>query len=194
MQRRTSSLIAAWTLALVCAGSAAADAPARKPAPASAPAPAYRVETLTLTPQPVLTMRAQVAPAELEAKMNELMPKLVGYAMMNGIELAGPPFARYFERSAERIDFEAGIPTLKAQPGNPALGITPGELPAGPALATEHRGAYQRLPEAHAALARWAAANGKQPGGAAWEVFLTNPVQERDPSRWRTKVFLPLAR
>lgn len=192
MQRRTSSLIAAWTLALVCAGSASAEPPPRRPAPAQAPA--YRVETLTLTPQPVLTMRAQVAPAELEAKMNELMPRLVSYAVMNGIELAGPPFARYFERGAERIDFEAGIPTRKAQPGNAALGITPGELPAGPALATEHRGAYQRLPEAHAALARFARAQGKQPGGAAWEVFLTNPVQERDQSRWRTKVFLPLAR
>jgi AraC family transcriptional regulator len=192
MQRRTSSLITAWTLALVCAGSAAAEAPARKPAQAQAPA--YRVETLTLTPQPVLTMRAQVAPAELEARMKELMPRLVAHAVMNGIELAGPPFARYFERSAERIDFEAGIPTLKAQPGDAALGITAGELPAGPALATEHRGAYQRLPEAHAALARWARANGKQPGGAVWEVFLTNPVQERDQSRWRTKVFLPLAR
>lgn len=193
MQRRTSSLITAWTLALVCAGSAAAEPPARQPAQAQA-APAYRVETLTLTPQPVLTIRAQVAPAELEARMKELMPRLVAHAMMNGIELAGPPFARYFERSAERIDFEAGIPTLKAQPGNAALGITAGELPAGPALATEHRGAYQRLPEAHAALARWARANGKQPGGAVWEVFLTNPVQEREQSRWRTKVFLPLAR
>lgn len=190
MQRRTISLIAG--LALACAGSAAAGAPARQPA--AAQAPAYRVETLTLTPQPVLTMRAQAAPAELEARMNELMPKLVGYAVMNGIELAGPPFVRYFERSAERIDFEAGIPTRKAQPGNASLGITAGELPAGPALATEHRGAYQRLPEAHAALARFARAQGKQPGGAVWEVFLTNPTQERDQSRWRTKVFLPLAR
>jgi effector-binding domain-containing protein len=161
---------------------------ARQPA-----APAYRVETLALTPQPVLSMRAQVAPAEVEARMKEIMPRLVAYALASGIELAGPPFARYFARSAERIDFEAGVPTRKEQPGNPALGITAGALPAGPAIATVHQGAYERLPEAHAALARWATAHGKQPGGATWDVFLTNPLQEPDVARWRTKVFLPLA-
>jgi effector-binding domain-containing protein len=170
--------------------------PPRQPSgqpPGQPPAQTYRVETLTLTPQPVLSVRVQVAPAELEARMKEILPRLVAHALANGIELAGPPFARYFARSAERIDFEAGVPTRKEQPGNPDLGITAGALPAGPAIATVHQGAYERLPEAHAALARWAAAHGKQPGGAAWDLFLTNPLQEPDVARWRTKVFLPLA-
>jgi effector-binding domain-containing protein len=169
--------------------------PAQPPAkpPVKPPAQTYRIETLSLTPQPVLSVRAQVAPAELEARMKEIMPRLVAYALANGIELAGPPFARYFSRSPERIDFEAGVPTRKEQPGNPGLGITAGALPAGPAIATVHQGAYERLPEAHAALARWAAEHGKQPAGAAWDVFLTNPLQQPDVARWRTKVFLPLA-
>jgi effector-binding domain-containing protein len=200
MQRRAFLfLVPAGVAAAIAAGVAARSVPAAQAQPtaagqpARAQAPAYKVETLALTPQPVLTMRMQVAPAELEARMKEIMPKLVAYALANGIELAGPPFARYFARSSERIDFEAGIPTLKEQPGNAALGITAGALPAGPAIATVHQGAYERLPEAHAALARWARANGKQAGGAAWDVFLTNPLQEPDPARWRTKVFLPLA-
>ena len=171
----------------------AAGQPARQPAPSPGKPATYSIETLTLTPQPVLSVRAQVAPAELDARMNEIIVKLVSYAMASGIELAGPPFARYFARSAERIDFEAGVPTLKEQPGHAGLGITAGALPAGPAIATVHQGAYERLPEAHAALARWAAAHGKKPAGAAWDLFLTNPLQQPDVTRWRTKVFLPLA-
>lgn len=172
------------------------------PSPSSSPAPgstrtgkestAYAIETLTLTPQPALTMRAQVAPEELEATMKELMTKLVGYAMMNRIEMAGPPFARYHTRTDERMDVEAGIPTIKPLPGNADLGIASSALPAGPAIATVHRGAYERLSAAHEALAQWARAHGRSPSGGAWEVFLTNPIQERDPARWRTKVFLPL--
>lgn len=179
--------------------SSSSPSPSPSPSPSSGTGPAgkageapYRIETLTLTPQPALTMRAQVAPEELEAKMREIMTKLVGYAMMNGIEMAGPPFARYHTRTDERMDVEAGIPTIKPLPGNAALGIESSALPAGPAIATVHRGAYEALSAAHEALARWARARGRSPAGGAWEVFLTNPVQERDPARWRTKVILPL--
>jgi effector-binding domain-containing protein len=193
MQRRGffATMAAGVAAGLAAVLSGVTHAAAGRPAPARAPA--YRIEVLTLTTQPVLSIRAQVAPAELDAKMRALMPRLVAYCMTSGIELAGPPFARYFARSAVLVDFEAGVPTIKEQPGNAALGITVGTLPAGPAIATVHQGAYERLPEAHAALARWARAHGKQAGGAGWEVFLTNPVQERAPARWRTKVFLPLA-
>jgi effector-binding domain-containing protein len=66
------------------------------------------------------------------------------------------------------------------------------ELPAGPAIATVHVGPYQDLLRAHQALAAWAGARGREASGPAWEVFLTNPLQEPDPQKWRTKVFLPL--
>jgi effector-binding domain-containing protein len=194
MQRRTFLFTVTGVAAGIVTGAAGVRfARGQGGTPRREQAPGYHVETLTLTPQPVLAMRAQVAPAELEARMKDMMPRLLAYALGSGVELGGPPFARYFARSAERIDFEAGVPTRKEQPGNAALGITAGELPAGPAIATVHQGAYERLPEAHDALARWARAHGKRAGGAAWEVFLTNPLQEPDVARWRTKVFLPLA-
>jgi effector-binding domain-containing protein len=191
MQRRAFLFTMSAGLGMLAVPAAWAQRTVRQPA--RPPAPGYRVETLALTPQPVLSVRAQVAPAELAARMKEIVPRVVAYALASGIDLAGPPFARYFARSAERIDFEAGVPTIKEQPGHAGLGITAGTLPAGPAVATVHQGAYERLPEAHAALARWARAHGKQPGGAAWDVFLTNPLREPDVTRWRTKVFLPLA-
>ncbi len=143
--------------------------------------------------QPALAIRTQAAEAELEDTMGQIMTMLIGYAMLNGVELAGPPYARYFARSPERIDFEAGIPTRKRLDGDPELGIAATELPAGPAATTMHRGPYQYLPRAHAALSSWANENGRDAAGPAWEVFLSNPQQEPDPAKWRTKVFLPLS-
>lgn len=190
---RFAALCCACVIGLACAGTSEAGKQT-DPAAGNQTAPAYTIETLTLTPQPVLVIRAQAAPEELEATMNALMVRLIAYAMMRRIDLAGPPLARYHTRTDERVDFEAAIPTVKPLDGDPERGITSAALPAGPAIATVHRGAYESLPAAHAALARWARAHGRKPAGGAWEVFLTNPIQERDVSRWRTKVFLPLAK
>lgn len=156
----------------------------------------YEIEELALTAQAAMTIRGQAPATELQARLGTAIPRLVAHALASGLELAGPPFVRYHERrldpgsSPDPIHFEAGVPVLK--PGAGTEDIKAVELPAGPAIATVHVGPYQDLPRAHAALASWARARGREAGGPPWEVFLTNPLQEPDPHRWRTKVFLPL--
>lgn len=116
--------------------------------------------------------------------------------MTNQLEIAGPPFVRYFSRSDQLIEYQAGLPVFKLPAGSgpdAETSITATSLPAGPAIATVHVGRYEDLPDAHAFLRSWAERAERAPGGAMWEVFLTNPMTQRDPSKWRTKVFLPLA-
>ncbi|MCG8416840.1 MAG: GyrI-like domain-containing protein [Proteobacteria bacterium] len=152
---------------------------------------AYQVEELLLTEQPALVIRGQSAPTELETELSGAIPRLIGHAVASGLELAGPPFVRYYERSEQRIDFAAGIPVVKPGPGSDDIEST--ALPAGPAIATLHVGHYRELPLAHEALRQWAERAGRRASGAPWEVFLTNPIVQPDSSGWRTKVFLPLA-
>ncbi|MEM9491743.1 MAG: GyrI-like domain-containing protein [Myxococcota bacterium] len=151
----------------------------------------YAIEQLILTEQPALSIRDQAAPVDLQSRLTALIPRLVAHAMANQVEVAGPPFVRYHARSDTMIDFEAGIPVLV--PGDGTDDIRPVALPAGPAIATVHVGRYEELPGAHQALAAWADSAGRKRAGPPWEVFMTNPLVERDPARWQTKVFLPLA-
>ena len=45
------------------------------------------------------------------------------------------------------------------------------ETPAGEAAVAVHRGPYHRIQEAHEAIRGWMAANGRESGGASWEIY-----------------------
>jgi len=45
------------------------------------------------------------------------------------------------------------------------------ETPAGEAAVAIHRGPYNRLNEAHDAIAQWMARNGRESAGSSWEMY-----------------------
>jgi len=45
------------------------------------------------------------------------------------------------------------------------------ETPAGEAAVALHRGPYDRMKEAHDAIGKWMAANGRQSAGHSWEMY-----------------------
>lgn len=143
-------------------------------------------------PQPALAVRVQVAPAELGDAIARHVPALLRHAARQRAGLAGPPFVRYHARAGGAVDVDIGLPVDRAVAGDAERGIAAIELPAGPAIAVDHVGSFDRLPRAHAALAQWARARGHAVAGPAWEIYLTDPRTEKDPARWRARVFLPL--
>lgn len=102
----------------------------------------------------------------------------------------GPRFARY-HAFGETIDLEAGmhVPAPIRADGN----VKPGALPAGPAARAIHVGSYETLRDSYAAVAAWQERVGRTPSGGPWEVYITDPSTEPDPTRWRTEILWPLA-
>ena len=45
------------------------------------------------------------------------------------------------------------------------------ETPAGEAAVAVHRGPYNRMIEAHDAIRKWMAANGRESAGHSWEIY-----------------------
>jgi effector-binding domain-containing protein len=45
------------------------------------------------------------------------------------------------------------------------------ETPAGEAAVAIHRGPYDRMHEAHDAIRKWMAANGRESAGCSWEIY-----------------------
>lgn len=149
----------------------------------------YAIEKTTVTAQPVLSQRFQVTPEQVGSKLAEVLPAIFGYASSGAATIVGQPFSRYHATSP-KLDIEAGIPVAAAAKAKGE--IVPSELPGGAAATTIHTGPYERLHEAHAALAQWAEANGHTPSGPPWEVYVTDPGSEPDPNKWQTRVYLPL--
>jgi effector-binding domain-containing protein len=45
------------------------------------------------------------------------------------------------------------------------------ETPEGEAAVAVHRGPYSRMNEAHDAIRKWMAANGRESAGQSWEIY-----------------------
>jgi effector-binding domain-containing protein len=170
--------------------------PAARPAaaPAARPAaePAAEIELITLEAQPTIERTVRAKPEAFAAAVASAVMSLMVSAGAGSLEIAGPPFARYKVRSKTVVEADLGLPVRKA--GTRALpeGIRASKLPAGRAAALVFRGRHEHLPRGHAALDAWLLANKKKPGGARWEVYLTNPFETPDPDAQQTRIFAPI--
>lgn len=154
----------------------------------------YDIDTETLQPVPMLCQRRQVGHDDLGTVLAEALPAVFSYVMEVGLSPAGHPFVRYVADSPAFFTIDAGIPLMDAPTTAPPneTGIVVGELPGGLAAVTTHRGPYDDLGAAHAALDRWIDASDFESAGARWELYLTDPGEVPDPADWLTKVCWPV--
>ncbi len=153
----------------------------------------YEIERTTIDAVHVLFGTRKLDRDKIADGLAEVLPAAFGYAMSNGLAMAGPPFVRYIDQSPAFVTVEAGVPLAKAADAPPDdSGLSSGRLPAGTAAVTIHRGPYEDIGNAHMALDRWMADNGATPAGPPWEVYLTDPAEVPDPADWLTQVVWPI--
>jgi effector-binding domain-containing protein len=150
----------------------------------------YEIELRTLSPQPVVSIRARCKPHSIKQTLSELLPASYTHVMGKGKHPAGPPFTRFHRYGPDEVELEGGCPVTEPMDGEGR--VEAGELPGGEVAATIHTGPYEDLPHAYRALEAWVAQRGKRPAGAPWEVYWTDPAQETDPHRWKTEIILPI--
>ncbi|HSO04036.1 MAG TPA: GyrI-like domain-containing protein [Candidatus Limnocylindrales bacterium] len=142
----------------------------------------YHIERLEA--QPVAVVRAHVAVDGIPTFLAGAFGEVIGVLAAQGLEAAGPPFARY-GMSDRGFDVEAGFPS--SAPVEPTGRVEAGELPGGPAIVILHRGSYDDVAADYRAGQEWLAANRWTATGAPWEVYLDGP-EVAEP---RTLVCMP---
>ena len=148
-----------------------------------------RIELVQLRAQNTASVRETIRRDDLTDALGR-MYQLVGAALARQrVAATGPRFARYHS-FADTIDLEAGM--VVSAPIVPDGPVQPGSLPGGPAARTVHVGSYETLEASYAALAAWQERAGRTQNGGPWEVYLTDPSTEPDPTRWRTEILWPL--
>ncbi|SDH94833.1 effector-binding domain-containing protein [Actinokineospora alba] len=131
------------------------------------------------------------------ATMNEIadrIPEIIGSLIERGVAIAGAPFLRYLRvDTAGEVEVEAGVPVAASDVEEAAV------LPAGRYVTITHVGHPDGLTDLTAAVLAWGdelsldwdVEDGLW--GARVERFLTNPMEEPDPARWRTELAIRLA-
>ncbi len=155
-------------------------------------AAAEPVEVVELAAQPAIAKTLRIRARELPTALPAAIMSLLAVAQRDGLDLAGPPFARYLARG-DTLVVEAGLPVRRRPAGKLHGGAVAVELPAGPAATLVYRGPHTQLGTAHAALDAWLASHDRREAGARWEIYLTNPLSERDPGAQQTRIVAPLA-
>jgi AraC-like DNA-binding protein/effector-binding domain-containing protein len=155
----------------------------------------YTITRQKLAAQPVLVVRRRVRRAEIAATIGAALPKVFVHAQQRGLAIAGYPITRYLETSVGLVTFETGM-RVTARSGDWTAADGQGEvlaesLPGGLAAATIHRGPYDQLQDAYAAVEEWIAVNGFRQNGAPWEAYLNDPADHPDPQDWKTEVYWP---
>lgn len=142
----------------------------------------YHIERLQV--QTVAVIRAHVAVDGIPAFLASTFAEVIEVLAAQGLEIAGPPFARY-GMSGRGFDVEAGLPSSARVRSTGR--VEAAELPGGPAIVILHRGPYSDVASDYRAGRQWLAANHWTATGAPWEAYLDGP-EVAEP---RTVVYMP---
>jgi effector-binding domain-containing protein len=140
--------------------------------------------------------------ADLGTVVPPLNQEVFAWLGGRGTAPAGPPFWKYnVIDMASKLEVEAGVPVAEPLAGNGR--VIAGVLPAGRYVTLSHVGAPETLAGATASLLDWAASQGlafdvsPSPEGERWgcrlEIYLTDPRDEPDMSKWETRLAFRLA-
>jgi len=151
--------------------------------------------------QPYVAIRAHVTMAELGG-LGARFGEVFSWLGARGVPPAGAPFFRYRVIDMARdLEVDVGVPVETALDGDQS--ITADVLPAGQYATLTHTGHPSELLGATKALLDWAAGQGVEfdmsPGenGERWgsrlEIYLSDPNQEPDMSKWVTQLAFRLA-
>ena len=158
--------------------------------------PAHEQVVYVTTPQipTVVRMAEEVLPGDMAGIFDETFSTLVPALQSQGIEIAGPAFALHHKMPGATMTFELGFPVAAPLDGEfEAGGITfyPSSMPATQVATLSHIGGYDGLSRTWSALMQQVADDGRQPALPFWEVYVSQPTPDGDPSTLRTDLVLP---
>ena len=151
----------------------------------------YDITMLEVPAQPVLSIRGQIAPAEISSFLGRSFADLYGRVGLLGAAAAGHPFVIYHHFGSEVIDAEVCVPV--AVEVGASGGIESRVVEAATVARTIHVGPYEDLDAAYGALDRWVGDHHFEVAGPSRERYLNGPDEGRSPAGYRTEIDLPIA-
>lgn len=147
-------------------------------------------EIVNLESKTALSIRDTCTFADLPAKFGEIYGEIANYAKDNSVEFAGVYYGVYHSVSPEKIDLEAGFPVAGEPAGAGRIKST--KTYSGKAAKAVHTGPYENLKAAWGEFAKAVDSKDYKLAGPCFEVYLTDPQEEPDSSKWITELYTPV--
>lgn len=142
------------------------------------------ITLVELDEQPTAVVRGRVPHDGIADFLGAAFGAVMGAVAASGVQVVGPPFARYRPTAESGWDIEAGFPVSGPFEGS---GVEAGLLPGGPAAQAVHRGSYDSVASTYDRVTAWVSEGGHAPTGPPWESYLDEP----DVPEPRTLIVMP---
>jgi effector-binding domain-containing protein len=149
------------------------------------------VEIKELASRPLIGIRSNVPRSEIGNFIPSTFGKVGPYFQENGMEMTGPPVAIYYGEHGNEMDMAAGAPVTKVTATTEE--ITELELPGGKVATAIYEGPYEGIPAAWDQLSAELTAKGITTMEPCWEEYVTDPMREPDPTKWKTLMVQPIS-
>lgn len=141
----------------------------------------YDIKVQEHAVQPTLVIKGKVKIEEAGDVIGGNIGAVSGHIEEAGLQPAGAPFTRTFQFADGILDCETGFPL--SAPAKSQGNFVATELPKATVAMTVHVGDQATSEKAYDAIHAWMEANGKQPAGAPWEVYVADD---------RTEIYFPV--
>jgi len=149
----------------------------------------YKCELYRQETQPLLSIRRRARVDQLQAVISEVFQSIGAYLGELGEQPGGAPFTAYYNMDMQDLDLAIGFPVGRTLPGRGEIEST--EMPEGEYASVLHKGAYNQVSGAYAALDEFIRRQGRIPSGVAYEFYLNSPYETAE-SELKTQVVFPL--
>lgn len=136
----------------------------------------YDIHVKDHAARPALVIKGQVRIEQARDAIGSKIDTVGRHLKKIALPPAGAPFTRTLRFADGVLEFESGFPL--AQPVKSHGDLLATELPSAKVVTTVHAGDQATSEKAYSALHAWMEANGKQPAGAPWEVYVADDRME----------------
>jgi effector-binding domain-containing protein len=151
-----------------------------------------KIEEKIMPEQTVLLIRDSAGPKTYERVLGKGFGEIMQFTKANKIQCTGPPFAIYLKYDTVTMFsvMDMGIPVEKADKGKGRIRVE--KVPAGNAVVAYYFGPYDKTGTAYNALHQYCKEAGKVSTGGPREVYITDPMTEKDPMKVETDIVFPV--
>ena len=150
------------------------------------------IEVTNVSSMPALSVKDSIEVTNIGLFLEKYYPILYTYALRNETSPTGHPYAIYHEPwDSIGMNFvEAGISTIDHISGENEIQSV--MSPGGKVVKAIYFGPYEKIYPVYRAIKQYMKVLDLESAGNPWEVYVTDPMQEPDPTKRETIVYFPI--
>jgi effector-binding domain-containing protein len=151
-----------------------------------------KIDEILIPAQTVILVVDSAGPKEYESVMGRAYGDLYGFLRENKLIQKGYPFSTYIRWDSVTMFsvLKICIPVEKADKGKGRIQVQ--VMPEHKGVRAVFYGSYSKMEPAYRALAGYIKDTEKTEDGGPSEVYITNPMIEKDTARWETHIVFPV--